>query len=77
MGCLTGRALICCESVRLKKKKKKAFVIIVVTFTRRGVKTDLLTVSFGSGGLWIGLWPYFLCSSRAEGTSSGAPWFTI
>lgn len=38
-----------------------------------GVNIDLLTVSFGSGGSGGGSGPT-VCSSRTEGTNSGAPW---
>lgn len=56
-------------TVILLGKVKQGFVMTGVTLS--GVKTNLLTVSFGSGGSGGGS---TICSSRAEGTGSCAPW---
>lgn len=45
----------------------------MMVVTLLGVKTDLLTVSFVSGGSAGGFGPT-VCSSRAEGANRAAPW---
>jgi len=51
-------------------QSQKGSVMMGVTLL--GVKTDLLTVSFGSGGSGRSSGPS-VCSSRAKGTRSGDP----